>query len=1142
MRALFLIFFLILPNTLTAAIIREAVRGEVDLRDWKGTDALRIYGDWRFFPNELLNPLEANQRFNKQDASYLKPGQPFRASTERKLSNLGFGSYIVRVQSPCQRCRVFFALPQVYSAGKIFVFDESTAGDALPLFELGEVGTHRLQERPQIGAALTPDFEIKDQTTFYILVQVSNFHYYWGGLWQPPALYIHEEGFPRAEMLNAVFLLGVMLFCAVHSISLFLRRREDLASRELAIFSGIMLLRSATFALGGRLVLLDGHWGWELLWDIVYVTLSLAAIWFYRFTAACFPEHASPKLGRLVLITGLALSGIFTITSTVQMEYLVMLLYAYTVFSPIACLWILLRAALHKKEGAYIALLGVFSLSLSGLTSLLWYLGDTSFSAMGIEIGTAFFMICQTQIVAKRSATAFRRAEELSRALEEKDRARTLLFHNTSHELRTPLHGILGFLKLISKGQYGPISDRLRLQVLKITRLTESLRDQVNTILDLAKSKRGELQLHLQKFPLGEAVGRILDIIDGLRLKHPQVQFILHNQINHDQIFVHDAEKIVTILRNLLSNAFKFARSDAVNQVTLTMQTDEEGLYFEVRDTGIGIPSDKTGHIFDEFAQIQSDARRSFEGSGLGLSIVRDLLELMHGRIEVLSVLQEGSTFRIWIPEQRAADEIVQDPLALAAESPKTVATSSRADEGGDDGTLTLLANPSRFTILVIDDNELNCEVVQDLLQSDGYRVMVATGGKEGIHQIEVLHPHLVLLDLMMPDVSGDDVMRHVKSQDRLRDIPIILITARANDEDKLLGLGLGADDYLAKPLVPDELRLRVRNILVRYDDNHRLAMQEYQDRMSQLGEVVGDLAREWHGIHQKVADDLRQPEERVQKVGRLLPLPAMQRDLLIKHLCQKNEARPAQVLLESLLPPNSEHPAARELQYMRTLISQQPFTLEQAQTVWRSISQLTVDEVQQLSETVHLCQSYLHLADAAGHSRQLMESILAFSRQEMEEHIIDLKQTVERTWSLLRNRAGRLGIDMRMDLNPLTVFSINSHIQHILLCLINNAIDAIADLPIDERWIQLSIIVDPHTKRIAIRVINGGKALSAHVRDHLFERGFTTKGETAKGIGLFISRRLARQLHGDLSYREDAGHTAFTLILPPGHQVSLTG
>jgi hypothetical protein len=175
MRAFLILLFMILPNALTAAVIREAVRGEVDLRDWNGADALRIYGDWHFFPNELLTPAEAQQRFD-QSVGYLKPGQPFRKFTGTQLSNLGYGSYLVRVQSPCQRCRIHFALPQLYVAGNIFVFDDEAANDVLPLFELGKVGRQALQEKPQVGTALTPAFEVKDQSRFYIIVQVSNIH------------------------------------------------------------------------------------------------------------------------------------------------------------------------------------------------------------------------------------------------------------------------------------------------------------------------------------------------------------------------------------------------------------------------------------------------------------------------------------------------------------------------------------------------------------------------------------------------------------------------------------------------------------------------------------------------------------------------------------------------------------------------------------------------------------------------------------------------------------------------------------------------------------------------------------------------------------------------------------------------------
>src|SRR4051794_36801693 len=136
MHALWLIIFLIWPSILSADAIRSAVRGEVDLRDWNGSDTLRIHGDWRFFPNELVSPVAARDRFGEGEG-YLKPGQAFREYSPKKISNIGYGTYLVRVHSPCQRCRIYFAQPELYVAGKIFVFDETAPDDVSPLMELG---------------------------------------------------------------------------------------------------------------------------------------------------------------------------------------------------------------------------------------------------------------------------------------------------------------------------------------------------------------------------------------------------------------------------------------------------------------------------------------------------------------------------------------------------------------------------------------------------------------------------------------------------------------------------------------------------------------------------------------------------------------------------------------------------------------------------------------------------------------------------------------------------------------------------------------------------------------------------------------------------------------------------------------------
>lgn len=1110
-------------RNLQATEIREANAGLIDLRTWTADDSLRIYGEWRFFPDQLLLPKDFHKAIEQPGPIFLKPGTRFP-------DKISYGTYLLQVESPCRNCRIHFALPQVYVAGKIFVFDDKPADAIQPLFELGAVSPASATEIPQLSTTLTPSFEVKESGRFYVLAQVSNFHFYWGGLWQPPMFFIKEPTFPAGEFLSSTFLLGLLLFCMVHSTSLFLRRREDAAGRELALFSIVMLVRAAVFAFAWRFALMHSLIMWELLWDFLYVSLACASFLFYRFTAACFLDEASARVQRVLGGMAALQIAIFLLIPVASAEHPVSILYGFTALCETCSLVIIVKALRRQKEGSLLALIGITGLLVSGITSLLWKWGHTNFSAMGVEIGTAIFMICQTQIVAKRAASAFRRTQQLSRELVDKDRARTLFFHNISHELRTPLHGILGFLNVILKGQYGPIGDRLRDQLLKIIHLTNNLKDQVNSILDLARSKRGELNLLVQKFPLNLISCRVQEIIDGLRLKHPRVQFNLHQHLNQEQIFAHDAEKILIILRNLLGNAFKFSRAEAMNQVTLRLEQDREGLCITVSDTGIGFEPEQIPLIFKEFSQLEAGARRSYEGAGLGLSIVKELLELMQGRIEVQSAPALGSTFKVWIPEAlESSGKLAAAPDKVHAIVPKALAPVILHPQ--------TLEHPERFLVLVIDDNALNCEVIQDLLRMDGYRVLVAHGGRSGIRLIEAEHPHLVLLDLMMPEVSGEDVIRHLKAEEGLRDIPVILITARATEEDRLSGLDLGADDYLAKPLVPDELRLRVRNILSRDDINRQLATQEYQDKMSQLGEVIGDLAREWQSLHAGIAPELMEADDRVARAARLLPLAAMQKNILVKHLQQRLSGRPVQGLLDILPQPDAKHPATRELQDLRLTLATMPLPVEQAREIWRSIGQLPEDSIGAVAEIVHLCQSYLQLVDAAKNSRELMESVLGFSRQEHVEHIVDLRQAVQRSFYLLRMRAARLGIDVRVEVEPIFIFTIEASVQQILLVLLTNAIEALADVPIEDRWIEISSHLDPVSRRAQILVSNGGPALDPAVKAQLFRRGFSTKAEQGRGIGLSVARRLSRQLQGDLHTASGGQHTQFILILPGGHQ-----
>jgi len=415
--------------------------------------------------------------------------------------------------------------------------------------------------------------------------------------------------------------------------------------------------------------------------------------------------------------------------------------------------------------------------------------------------------------------------KKLNLDLIEKEMARTAFFHNTSHELRTPLNGIIGYVELM-KQPVAELPKKAVSQVLKIGMLAESLKNQVNTILDLAKSRRGELRLNISVFLVDELVEEIKILIDGLKYRHPNTSFILNYQQEEGRRFCFDREKLVIVIRNILSNAFKFREIDKPNSVELDLKLlPGNELYLQVRDTGIGIPENQIESVFLEFHQVSDDARRSHEGTGIGLSMVKTVVDLAGGRLNVQSRLGIGTCFQVWIPSQ---EQIAFNAVNYLGENSLDRTMSYLSAIRSEDENREVPSNPipsvltkaetDKYRIVLIDDNYINCEVISEILRGKCYQVDCAMGGREGLAMIRDLKPDLILLDLMMPEVSGEDVLRELKSDLELNQIPVIILTARASQEDKNYSLTLGADDYLAKPVVTEEMLLRVKNVIARLD------------------------------------------------------------------------------------------------------------------------------------------------------------------------------------------------------------------------------------------------------------------------------------------------------------------------------------
>ncbi|MEM1293456.1 MAG: ATP-binding protein, partial [Cyanobacteria bacterium P01_H01_bin.162] len=281
-----------------------------------------------------------------------------------------------------------------------------------------------------------------------------------------------------------------------------------------------------------------------------------------------------------------------------------------------------------------------------------------------------------------------------------------------------------------------------------------------------------------------------------------------------------DLEKFDKVLYNLLSNAVKFTPEKGT--ITVALEPADDHCVIKVTDTGIGIREDQLPHLFERFRQADGSANRRYEGTGLGLSLVKELVKLHHGDIHVTSTYGQGTTFAIAIPTGRhhlPADQII-DQTAVTEKSRARIELADIVTTAGVSvAAATADSQPPESDsgvphILVVDDNSDLRDYISNVLQRQDYQVRAAHNGQVALAMLETFVPNLILTDLMMPGMSGLELLQRVRQDERLSSIPVVLLTAKVDDETRIEGVEQGADAYLGKPFNDRELLAEVRNLL----------------------------------------------------------------------------------------------------------------------------------------------------------------------------------------------------------------------------------------------------------------------------------------------------------------------------------------
>ncbi|WP_242059268.1 MULTISPECIES: ATP-binding protein [Nostoc] len=438
-----------------------------------------------------------------------------------------------------------------------------------------------------------------------------------------------------------------------------------------------------------------------------------------------------------------------------------------------------------------------------------------------------FIDLVAAQIAASiANAQAYEEERKRAEALAEIDRAKTIFFSNVSHEFRTPLTLMLGPLEetLANCATLLPAKEREQLEMVQRNGLR--LLKLVNSLLDFSRIEAGRVQASYEPTNLSTFTAELASVFRST-VERAGMQLSVNCPSLPAPVYV-DREMWEKIVLNLLSNAFKFTM---VGEITVSLQWSNDHIEFAVKDTGIGIPAEEIPHLFERFHRVKGAQGRTFEGSGIGLSLVQELVQMHGGTVHVTSVLGAGSCFTVSIPTGSAhlPPDRISAPRTLASTALGATPYLEEAlrwlpEEGNrEQGTgnreesylspITYHLSPSPARILLADDNADMRDYVKRLL-SQHYEVESVSDGLAALNSARGRVPDLVLTDVMMPGLDGFGLLQELRADPQTRKIPIILLSARAGEEARVEGLEAGADDYLIKPFSARELLARVEAAL----------------------------------------------------------------------------------------------------------------------------------------------------------------------------------------------------------------------------------------------------------------------------------------------------------------------------------------
>ena len=674
--------------------------------------------------------------------------------------------------------------------------------------------------------------------------------------------------------------------------------------------------------------------------------------------------------------------------------------------------------------------------------------------------------------------------EEAHAKLKQLDEFKSTFFANITHELKTPLAMILSPLELMIDGELGKVTDSQKATLQTMLRSGMKLLKLINDLLDLTKLEESRIRLRASEQDLTEYLRGLADQVKplthrkGIELTFvaPETPFLIYC----------DLERLERVFINLLSNAAKFTPQEG--HISVTMRAVPDGVEVDVKDDGPGFPSDKAMQVFERFFQVDQSGTRRYGGTGIGLALAKELVELHGGRIWAESEVDKGATFTVFLRSGSAhlkADQLVKPEQQMLRRDRKDrdsglMDTSVEISTRNDYRLLDIAEaserrvverdfdeNDRQWTVLIVEDNPDVIRVIHLSLRRE-FKVMAAPDGLKGFELAVKEQPNLIITDLMMPGIDGLELTKRLRNDPVTKYTPIIMLTARGGTEDRIAGIEQGVNAYLSKPFSAKELLSTARSLLNVQESQADMLMTQ---RMDSLETIAGGLAHEINN-----------------------PL----------NYIKNSVARIKLDFAETLTMVN----AAKT----EPLPDVQAQKIDKIAARFQKMIDTAESGVKRIAGTVELMGRY----SREGYSRDLREH--------------DVFQAARDVVSIVLPATGR-DVKVTETMPPSgTIRCVPEEFNQVLSNLLQNAIEAV---PEGTGEVQLFGTVTDDV--VELHVKDNGPGMPDAVKQKIFNPFFTTKGPgKGMGMGLTMTRRVIQSLGGTIAVHSELGKgTEFVVKMP---------